>query len=166
MLRASSKVANPENCGETNSKIAFESCRRFRQVSPSAFETEVRPVACLFATVREQTEVRKRSRQGIGMKGGRRKRRGKGRREGGKALLTDAKTPGIVAKVKQTTVAVTHFRSTLVEETFFQTAFLPRSHCDIIVSIRHYRRGGLDKNDVSPRSTLSMLLQKWINFQN
>lgn len=46
--------------------------------------------------------------------------------EGPGALLTDAKTPGIVAKVKQTTVAVARFRSALAhEETFFPTAFLP-----------------------------------------
>lgn len=52
---ASPKIADPENCGETNSKIAFESCRRFRQVSPSELEIEVR--ACLFATVEKRPKL-------------------------------------------------------------------------------------------------------------
>jgi len=103
---------------------------------------------------REKTEVRKRnSEESARREDGKRERKERRR----KALLTDAKTPGIVAKVKQTTVAVARFRSTLVEETFFQTAFLPRSHCGIIVPIRHYRRGGLNESNISPHSTLSML---------
>lgn len=74
--RLTRKSRTPNPCGETNSKIAFESCRRFRQVSPSAFEAEVRPVACLFATVGKRTEVRKRNSE----KSARRKE--EGRKEG------------------------------------------------------------------------------------
>lgn len=111
---------------------------------------------------REKTEVRKRNRQGIAAKSRRVDERwteggGWGKSERGAALLTDAKTSGIVAKVKQTTVAVVRFRSTLAtRKVSFELPFC-RSRCGIIVPIRHYRRGELNKSGASPRSILSTL---------
>lgn len=72
--------------------------------------------------------------------------RGEGEVEGPGALLTDAKTPGIVAKVKQTTVAVAGFRSALAHERKLSSELLfCRSRCGIIVPIQHYRRAELDE---------------------
>jgi len=47
----------PRKLRWTNSKIAFVSCRRFRQVSPSEFKPEVRPAACLFATAGKRSKL-------------------------------------------------------------------------------------------------------------
>jgi len=86
-------------------------------------------------------------------------REGKARegRAKGEALLTDAKTSGIVAKVKQTTVAVVRFRSMLATRKVSFKLLFCSSHCGIIVPIRHYRRGELNKSDASSRSILSTL---------
>lgn len=136
-----------ENCIWKLSKVPSSLAKRIRGWSSAC--------SLFVCDSREKTEVRKRnSKENLheGTREDAKRRRNERMR---KALLTDAKTLGIVAKVKQTTVAVARFRSTLVEETFFQTAFLPRLHCGIIVPIRHYHRGGLNENDVSPRSILS-----------
>lgn len=126
-MSASPKVSRiPKTAVERIQKLHLKVIERFRQVAPSAFETEVRPAACLFATEGKRPKLESE-------KSLRSRREDKDRRGGRGALLTDAKTLGIVAKVKQTTVAVACFRSALAhEETFFPTAFL-------LFALRHNR---------------------------
>lgn len=134
-------------------KVA-EGSVKSRQASP---RLKFEPAACLFVTVGEGPKLERgaaRNRYEVA-KGG----WGVAEWQGWKreALLTDAKTSGIVVKVKQTTVAVVRFRSTLAaRKVSFKLPFY-RSHCGIIVPIRYYRREELNKSGVSPRSILSTL---------
>lgn len=162
------KIADPENYAETNSKIAFESCWRFRQVSPSEPEIEVWACSLFVCDSKRRAEVKKGSgKESLRSREGWTKGDGEGRsarRE--RALLTDAKTSRIVAKVKQTTVAVVRFRSALAARKVSSKLPFYRSHCGIIAPIRYYRREELNKSGVSPRSIHFQRSWKWINPEN